>query len=120
MAEGGGWGVGVTDGDAEGEGSGVGTKIETAVGAGSGVGLGVEPSDGEAVGSGEVGLAEGVSSGVGVGVGVGVGHGGTMSSQEWRSWPVPPISWTSWAQRSCHFSRSGGAGVLSAEPGKTR
>lgn len=84
------------------------------------------PGDADALedGCGEgVGVGEAVPRGetLSCGVGQGEGDGLASTSSHVQSSPVyPPISLSRAAQRSRSFCKSGGPGVSSAEPGKTR
>ena len=66
----------------------------------------------------DVGVDEG--EGVGVGVGVGVGGGGMMFIQWCSGTVAPPISSTSFWQRTWSLSKSGGPKGVSAVPGKIK
>ena len=88
------------------------------------LGLGVDSGEadgvGETIGVGDSlgeGVAVGLSEGVGLGVGVGVGM---RLAQRYNGVLAPPSSWTSFSQRACIFSKSGGPNGVSAVPGKIR
>jgi hypothetical protein len=87
-------------------------------------GPGDDVAVGEAVPRGETlscGDAEGEVEAEGEGEGDGEGDGLASRSSQVQSSPAyPPISLSKAAQRSCSFCKSGGPGVSSAEPGKTR
>lgn len=96
-------GLGVDSGEADGVGDGVGkAKVGETIGVGDSLGEGVA-----------VGLSEGVGLGVGVGVGM-------RLAQRYNGVLAPPSSWTSFSQRACIFSKSGGPNGVSAVPGKIR